>query len=193
METGLSLRFLQQKRLNTKESRLDQLLEIIRIKWEVLNNVFLGIQRTCVVVRQIRVILDLVIEILFVDGLQEHAHADAREFHEFSVLAVSSVRSEDDNVGLWIIALDPESKMYNRYKYLPIIVQFDQLLYVGLYHKHAIRTVLLLDVQLVFEVLAGTVDRLDAIVVIGELGLQNEICMFSLTMDNVKQPVRRRR
>lgn len=108
METGLSLRFLQQKRLNTKESRLDQLLKIIRIKWEVLNNIFLGIQRTCVVVRQIRVILDLVIEILFVDGLQEHAHADAREFHEFGVVAVSRVRSEHDNVGLWIIALNQE-------------------------------------------------------------------------------------
>lgn len=105
METGLGLRFLQQKRLNTEETRLHYLFEIIGIERKVLHKVLLRVQRTSVVVRQIRIIFDLVIEVLFVYGLQKHAHADSWEFQELCVLAIDSVRTEYDDVGLWTMVL----------------------------------------------------------------------------------------
>lgn len=103
METSLSIRILQQKHLNTVETRLQHLLEIVSIEGVVLHKVLLGVQRTCVVVRQIRKILDLVVEVFLVDGLQKHAHANSREFQEFGVLAISSICTEDDDVGLWMV------------------------------------------------------------------------------------------
>lgn len=57
-------------------------------------------QRTRLVVRHIRVVLDLVVKVLFVHRFHERTDTHFGEFHELGVLAVGRVTAEDRDVGL---------------------------------------------------------------------------------------------
>lgn len=171
MEAGFGHLVLHETRFDAIDTGLGKCLEIVRIERVLFHPVLRGWYWADLVMRQIRIVFDLLVKVLFVHGLQECAKTNARKLHELGVFVVGRWRSKCDDFGLIITNDIFNSRFQNdlNLSHFPFLVQFDQLLDVGVHNENRIGTILLLDVNVVVEILAGAVDAFDTIESKGKL------------------------